>query len=81
MAQGLTIPKPSGVVEQVYHGHMGVTMISSKISHDGDPVYHLPTDRVTGLLSLLIYARAHRHCRLWIGAILTILAREGSLHG
>ena len=34
-----------------------------------------------GLLILLDYARQHRHSYQWVGAILTILQRQGVAHG
>jgi hypothetical protein len=33
------------------------------------------------LVSLLAYARSHRHSAAWIPAILNILARKESAHG
>jgi hypothetical protein len=35
----------------------------------------------SGLAFLLDYAHTHHHSRLWIAAILTILARKGGRHG
>jgi hypothetical protein len=34
-----------------------------------------------GLTALLRYGLTHRHSRLWVGAILTILERGGRAHG
>jgi hypothetical protein len=39
------------------------------------------SSRVYGLHLLLTYARTHHHSRQWIGAIATLLMREGCAHG
>jgi hypothetical protein len=40
-----------------------------------------PSSRVYGLHLLLTYARTHHHSHQWIGAIATLLMREGRAHG
>jgi hypothetical protein len=48
------------------------------LSYRRTPVHH---ERLAGLLSLLNYARLHRHSHLWIGPLTLLLQREGDRHG
>jgi hypothetical protein len=46
----------------------------NSIPHPSTAVYSQLSKR-SALLSLLTYAKSHRHSRLWVGAIHMILAR------